>query len=81
MVTIYNVKKSEIREGLFLVELRGLSTDEKPLVLEEGGKVENGSVFIEIDTGDVYLFDEEGQSWDPVVETEEAISQNENVGD
>ena len=37
-------------------ELRGLSTDEKPLE-----KVGNGSVFIEIDTGKVFMFDEQNK--------------------
>ena len=39
-------------------EYRGLSTDVKPL--EEAG---NGSIFIEIDTGKVYIFDEENLIW------------------
>ena len=39
-------------------EYRGLSTDVKPL--EEAG---NGSVFIEMDTGKVYIFDEENLIW------------------
>lgn len=69
MVTISKIEKSRIEEiNKFLVELRGLSTDEKPSVLETGGNIENGSVFIEIDTGDVYLYNEEGTEWDPVVE-------------
>ena len=68
MITIYNVKKSEIKEGNFLVELRGLSTDEKPTTLPTGGTIENGSVFIEIDTGNVYLYNEEGTEWCPVIE-------------
>lgn len=68
MITIYNVKKSEIKEGNFLVELRGLSTDEKPTTLTTGGTIENGSVFIEIDTGNVYLYNEEGTEWCPVIE-------------
>ena len=38
-------------------EFRGLSTDEKPI---EG--VGNGSVFIEIDTGKVFIFDEQNKT-------------------
>lgn len=68
MVSIYSVKRSEIEgKGKFLVELRGLSTDEKPTTLNNGD-VENGSVFIEIDTGDVYLYNEDDTEWLPVVE-------------
>lgn len=39
-------------------EFDGLSTDTKPT---DG--VRNGSVFIEIDTGKIYLYDEEGAEW------------------
>lgn len=71
MVTIYNVKKSDIREeGKFLVTLVGLSGDDKPTKLDptkvEGGnngEIENGSAFIEIDTQNVYLFDEKNSEW------------------
>ena len=37
-------------------EFRGLSTDEKPVE-----NVGNGSVFIEIDTGKVFIFDEQNK--------------------
>ena len=39
-------------------ELRGLSTDEKPVE-----RVGNGSIFIEIDTGKVFLYDAENKVW------------------
>ena len=39
------------------VEMFGLSTDEKPVT----GLI-TGSKFTEVDTGDVYLFNEEGES-------------------
>lgn len=38
-------------------EFRGLSTDEKPIE-----RVGNGSVFIEIDTGKVFIFDEQNKT-------------------
>lgn len=67
MVTIYkseNVKKEE--EGTLLRgELRGLSTDEKPVKI--GDKtIANGSQFIEIDTGKVFLFDADSETWKEV---------------
>lgn len=70
MVTIYNIKKSEMinhpnGEVFYLLELRGLSSDEKPVEIENG-TIENGSVFIEIDTGDVYIFDAENKEWNVV---------------
>lgn len=70
MVTIYNIKKSEMinhpnGEVFYLLELRGLSSDEKPVEIENG-TIENGSIFIEIDTGDVYIFDSENKEWNVV---------------
>lgn len=40
-------------------EFRGLSTDNKPT----DPKVGNGSVFLEIDTGKVFIFNEEAAAW------------------
>ena len=70
MITIYNVKKSEMTtrpngEVFYLCELRGLSTDEKPTTIENG-TIENGSAFIEIDTGDVYLYNLDSKEWNEV---------------
>lgn len=67
MVTIYkseNVKKEE--EGTLLRgELRGLSTDTKPTKI--GDKtIANGSQFIEIDTGKVFLYDAASETWKEV---------------
>lgn len=45
------------------VEIRGLSTDEKPIETIEGIAIDNGSVFLEIDTGDVYFFDIDTKQW------------------
>lgn len=39
-------------------EYYGLSTDEKPI-----SNNLNGSFFYEIDSGDLYVYDEEGSSW------------------
>ena len=70
MVTIYNIKKSEMinhpnGEVFYLLELRGLSTDEKPTTIENG-TIENGSVFIEIDTGKVFIYDLDNEDWNEV---------------
>lgn len=88
MITISKVKKSDIEgEGKFLVELMGLSTDEKPITtldpekVENGnnGVIENGSILIEIDTHDVYLYDKENSEWlNPDVEAQE---NDEQVGE
>lgn len=44
------------------LELRGLSTDTKPTTL--GDKpINNGAMFIEIDTGKLFLFDRDSNAW------------------
>ena len=45
------------------LELFGLSTDEKPIGMYEGKYITNGSLFLEIDTGIVSIYDEENQQW------------------
>ena len=70
MISIYNVKKSEMLthpngEVFYLCELRGLSTDEKPTAIDNGS-IENGSQFIEIDTGDVYLYNLANEEWNNI---------------
>lgn len=48
--------------GAWVAEYRGLSTDEKPILANEK-KVTNGSTFLEMDTGKVFLYDEEHDEW------------------
>lgn len=79
MITIYDVKKSEMLthpngEVFYLCELRGLSTDEKPKVIKNGS-IENGSSFIEIDTGDVYMYDLDNETWNNITSPEENNSE------
>lgn len=63
MVTIYKIERADIKgAGKFLVEFRGLEDDDKPTSID-GGTIENGSTFIEIDTGDVYMYDLENTTW------------------
>lgn len=50
-------------------EYDGLSTDTKPT-----SGVRNGSVFAEIDTGKIYLFDEENSQWIEQVESSSSDS-------
>ena len=64
MITIYkidNVYKKPSGD-VMAVELRGLSTDEKPTKVANKD-IDNGSVFIEIDTQDIYFFDGETKEW------------------
>ncbi len=44
-------------------EFYGLSTDTKPTDSFDGLPVTNGSAFVEVDTGNVYLFNEASGSW------------------
>ena len=45
------------------LSLKGLSTDAKPTGSFEGMKLTNGSTFFEMDTQEVYFYDEEGGDW------------------
>lgn len=64
MVTIAKIDKSKVsfNSSLTLCELRGLSTDTKPTQIKTR-VIDNGSVFIEIDTGKIYMFDSVSQEW------------------
>ena len=64
MVSIYQNNNSITNNGGEAKELgfRGLSTDTKPTTLDNKD-IANGSVFIEIDTGNVYIFDAENKEW------------------
>lgn len=67
MISIYNTQKTKIKlDGIYIsTELRGLSTDEKPTTIENK-KIDNGSIFIEIDTGKVYMYDLENHEWSEI---------------
>lgn len=64
MVSTYKIENTKLRpDGDYVsVELRGLSTDEKPTTLDEK-KIDNGSIFIEIDTQKIYFYDLENEEW------------------
>lgn len=67
MITIYDTKnnKFEQEETFIIVELRGLSTDTKPTEIN-GKTINNGSTFIEIDTGKLYFYDLSNEEWKEV---------------
>lgn len=58
---IQNTKEGTIITG----ELAGLSTDTKPTEIN-GQTIGNGSIYIEVDTGVVYLYDLENKTWNEV---------------
>ena len=45
------------------MEIYGLSTDEKPTVTFQNHKIINASLYIEMDTGNAYFYDEENAQW------------------
>ena len=67
MVSIYktdNIKNTE--EGRIIYgELRGLSTDTKPLTIGTD-KIGNGCVFVEIDTQKLAFYDDVSKTWKEV---------------
>lgn len=67
MITISKNENTKIKgnDRYILVELRGLSTDTKPTVYDEeiDSYIDNGSTFIEIDTGKIYFYDLENEQW------------------
>lgn len=63
MVSIYKTEKT--RGNYIMTELRGLSTDEKPVIFEEN-VIDNGSTYTEIDTGDVYMYDLVNTTWNKI---------------
>ena len=64
MVSLYKTynTRTEDDEIYNVVELRGLSNDDKPYVID-GVNVDNGSVFIEMDTQDIYMYDLTNDEW------------------
>lgn len=65
MISIYKKQNSTTSGNEKEIEVRELSTDTKPLELN-GKSIPNGSVLIEIDTGSVFVFDEDNQEWNEV---------------
>lgn len=60
MITLQKVGNSMNRAVL---EISGLSTDEKPVAELDGVHITNGSIFEEIDTGTIYKYDEDAKEW------------------
>lgn len=56
------IKKETLDDGFIMVEAYGTSTDTKPVF----AGMATGSLFLEVDKGDVYAFDEDaavGEEW------------------
>ena len=67
MVSIYKMESRRVDEGKEYItgELRGLSTDTKPTKIGEK-YIDNGTMFIEINTGKLFLFDMDSNTWKEV---------------
>lgn len=67
MVTINEIKNTKIKvDGDYIFcELSGNSADEKPTEIDDK-KIDNGSQYIEVDTGKIYLYDLENEEWNEV---------------
>lgn len=64
MVTLNKTTKARTEEdkNYIVGEFYGLSTDEKPEIFDEN-YVDNGSVFVEIDTQNIAFYDLENETW------------------
>lgn len=51
-----------------VLELCGLSTDEKPLVSVEGVPLINASTFLEMDTKKIFIYSQENKTWYEMVD-------------
>lgn len=67
MITIskQDYTRNDTNKNTVMVELRGLSTDEKPTTIDDVN-IANGSIFIEINTGKLFMYDLENQQWQEV---------------
>lgn len=54
---------SDVEGKRLPLEFFGLSTDTKPIDEVDDIKITNGSVFIEMDTKKIFMYDEENQAW------------------
>lgn len=61
MISIIRKENDTKNGNKSILEVRGLSTDEKPVE-----NINNGSVFIEIDTGKIYFYDLDNEEWKEV---------------
>lgn len=64
MISIIKTDNIKVKDDTETVtgEFRGLSTDTKPTEFN-GKTVGNGSVFIEINTGKIFFFDADSETW------------------
>ena len=47
----------------YIYSFTGLSTDTKPTQTYKNTQIQNGSSFVEMDTGTVFMYNEDGPAW------------------
>ena len=47
----------------YIYSFTGLSTDTKPVGTYMNTQIQNGSSFVEMDTGTVFMYNEDGPAW------------------
>ena len=57
---VQELKRVGLSSDKHYCEFAGLSTDDKPTGWA------TGSLFLEVDTGNVYAYDEEGEEWNQI---------------
>lgn len=62
MITIFRKENVSTKGNEREIEIKGLSTDTKPTEINSK-EITNGTVFIEIDTGDIYMYDAVSSQW------------------
>ena len=65
MITILRKNNVDAGDNQRELEIRGLSGDTKPTEINSKG-IPNGTIFLEIDTGKMFLFDQENSLWKEV---------------
>lgn len=67
MISLYKIENTKIKpeDDYISVELRGLNDEERPTEIA-GKKIDNGSVWVSIDTGDIEIYDLENKIWHQV---------------
>lgn len=63
MVSVQTIKKQDTTT--ILADMVGISTDTKPTTMA-GKSVDNGSTFIEMDTGKIYMYDMENEQLEEI---------------
>lgn len=69
MITIYKKNNVMTNNNEQEIEMRGLSTDTKPTSIVVDGEntpISNGTIFVEIDTGKMFLYDLSTETWNEV---------------